>query len=362
MKFLLCPDKFKGSATSEQVINAMQGAVLKVYPDAEVHTSLLSDGGEGFALIASKHLNGEWGECESVNANHTPIIAKYFIADQVVYMDMASTNGLDQIPANERNPNAASTQGLGEMIRHACSHNSVKRIYIGLGGSATNDGGAGMAHALGVKFYDADDNTILPSPNNLKKLAKIDRSECISTPEIIVACDVNNPLLGENGASYIYGPQKGIKDVNEADQILKHYITICDAKSQGEIAGAGAAGGSAFGLLHFLDAQLMSGFQIVSHISQLEKRIKEVDIVITGEGSIDAQTLNGKGPHGLALLSNKHKKPIYAVAGHITAETRSLFTESIALSELGLPIETCIKDAQNLINKCTYSLLSKQLK
>jgi len=202
MKIFICPDKFKGSASSQEVIDAISAGIKKASPDITISSASISDGGEGFALIASQHLDGEWVTVESQDALHRPITAEYFISNNIAYIDMSATNGLVQISPEDRNPMSSSTYGTGLLIKHASTEQKVTKIYIGLGGSATNDGGAGMATALGVRFLDTQGKELLPIPNELLHCASIDDSSLLDLPPIIAACDVNNPLLGENGATY----------------------------------------------------------------------------------------------------------------------------------------------------------------
>lgn len=363
MKFLLCPDKFKGSASSQDVIDALSSAITELLPSASTSHSPLSDGGEGFALVASQHRDGTWVECHSLDALHRNIQAKYYISNEVAYMDIAETNGLVQISRKDRNPMLSSTRGLGKMIRHATEVTKVKKIYIGLGGSATNDGGAGMAYELGATFLDSQGNSLEPIPAELIHTDSINLTKLITTPPIIAACDVNNPLLGENGASAIYGPQKGVIDIDYADSILHHLMLLSHGEKSALTPGAGAAGGTAYGLLHYLNAQLISGFEIIAEISHLEEKVIHSDVVITGEGSLDAQTLNGKGPYGLATLCKKYDKPIYAIAGNITSEVKeqALFNACYSLSDLGLPMEECLSNATELIRLQMKKLIEEKI-
>jgi glycerate kinase len=362
MNIFLCPDKFKGSASSDEVIAAMAEGIRTLMPNTPIKSTAISDGGDGFATIASQHLDGEWFTVDSQDALHRPIQARYFISQNVAYIDMASTNGLVQIAEADRDPMASSTIGTGLLLRDAAEKQKVGKIFIGLGGSATNDGGAGMASALGARFLDSLGNALEPIPSQLLHCCSIDTSELIPMPPIIAACDVNNPLLGENGATYIYGPQKGVIVLEDADAILAHLMMMGNGEKDGLIPGSGAAGGIAYGLLHYCNAHLESGFDIVSGIIGLEKNIQDADIVITGEGSLDSQTLNGKGPHGVANLAAKYKKRVFAIAGHIEPCVEDYFENCYALSSLGLPLETCMAEAPRLISQLAEKLAKELLK
>ena len=220
-KFLLCPDKFKGSATSQEVITSISKGILNVLPNAELTSQAISDGGEGFAAIASDHMQGKWISVNAVDALHRPLSAEYFISKRIAYIDMSSINGLVQIEAPDRNVLHSSTLGTGMLIKHAVEQQGVDKIFIGLGGSATNDGGAGMAHALGARFLNSQGEELEPTPEQLSDCASISTTNFIPLPPIVAACDVDNPLLGENGATAIYGPQKGLTDIPHAESILK---------------------------------------------------------------------------------------------------------------------------------------------
>lgn len=356
MKVFVCPDKFKGSASSQDVIEAISAGIKRASPKTAISAAAISDGGEGFALIASQHLDGEWITTKSQDALHRPITAQYFISDNIAYIDMSATNGLVQISVEDRNPMLSSTYGTGLLLKHAAIEKKVEKIYIGLGGSATNDGGAGMAAALGVKFLDSLDKELSPIPNDLFHCTTIDTTSILSLPPIIAACDVNNPLLGKQGATYIYGPQKGVTELADVDALLAHIMSINRGETSAIVPGAGAAGGTAYGLLHYANAKLESGFTIVSSIINLEQKIAEADIIITGEGSLDSQTLNGKGPHGVAILAKKHNKRVFAIAGQAEGAVNKYFEKILTLASTGLPLEVCMNNASQLISNLAENL------
>ena len=349
MKFFLCPDKFKGSASAQQVIEAITEGIQRVIENPHISSCPISDGGEGFAQIASAHLAGNWVTSPTVDALHRTIEAQYYVANKIAYIDMSACNGLVQIEPSLRDPLHSSTRGTGIMIKHAIEHHDVEQIYIGLGGSATNDGGIGMAHELGVRFLDSNKKALTPTPYHLMHCQHIELSAMIKLPPITAACDVNNPLLGENGATFIYGPQKSSIDLNDLEMTLTHLVNLTAGHEAANTPGAGAAGGLGFGLLHFTHASLAPGFDLIADMTQLENSIKNADVIITGEGSLDSQTLNGKGPHGVALLAQKHNKPVYAIAGSIEPQAAKIFDQSLSLASLNLPIETCMQNAPSLI-------------
>ena len=239
-------------------------------------------------------------------------------------IEMAAASGLHLVPMEKRNPLLTTTRGTGELILAALDE-GVDHLIIGIGGSATNDGGSGMAQALGARLLDKDRNEIAPGGGSLDKLANIDISELdarLQNVKIEVACDVDNPLIGQDGASHVFGPQKGATPemVEQLDQNLAHYATILArdlGKDVAHIPGAGAAGGLGAGLLAFLDAELKSGIDIVIAATDLEEKIKDADLVITGEGKIDSQTIHGKTPIGVAKTAKKFNIPVIAICGSI---------------------------------------------
>ncbi len=359
MKIFLCPDKFKGSATTHEVIEALSVGISRVMINPQISSSPISDGGEGFAQIASEVLDGRWISCSTVDALHRPIEASYYLVGDSAYIDMSAASGLVQIDPSQRDPLHSSTRGTGMLMKHAIENYEVEQIYVGLGGSATNDGGVGMAHELGIRFLDGSGKELTPTPYNLMHCQAIDSSNKIKLPKVIAACDVNNPLLGDHGATFVYGPQKGATELTDLEMTLTHLVYLTDAHEAALEPGAGAAGGIGFGLLHFAGATLAPGFDLIAEMTQLEKAIEDADIVITGEGSLDAQTLNGKGPHGVALMAKKHNKPVYAIAGSIDSEAAQIFDDTLAITSLNLPLETCMRDAIRLIADLAEQLLTK---
>ncbi len=353
MKYLIAPDKFKGSLTALEAAEAIAAGVWRRHPGAECELCPIADGGEGFMETLIGSLGGEWITCPAVDALGRAISSRYVLAQTpqgpTAILEMAETAGLWRLSANERNPLITSSAGTGLQIAHAIAEHQVARIILGLGGSATNDGGSGMAHALGVRFLSADGEEIEPTPSTLGALRRVDLSTRISLPEIIAACDVENPLLGPRGATAIFSAQKG---ASPADQIaleaaLAHLVKVSGAEAAAAIPGAGAAGGLGMGLLHFAGARLVSGFDLLADLLDLESRIAAADHVITGEGSLDHQSLAGKGPVALARLATRHGKPVTGFCGQADAAARGsdIFTQLHALADTGLPLETLIAEA-----------------
>lgn len=353
MRVLIATDKFKGSLTATEVTNAIAAGLPSHY---EIDSCPIADGGEGFTSTMLSALGGRWVECDSVDALHRPLSSRYAITSSgLAIIEMAAASGFEFISAADRDILNSSTYGTGLMIRHAAGQKDVQRILIGLGGSATNDGGLGMADALGVLLLDSEEEPLPPFPSGLAQLATIDSDQLLNIPPIDVACDVENPLLGPNGATAIFGPQKGAgpEEQQLLEDLLTRLVKLTGADQLAETPGAGAAGGLGFGLMHFLNATLHPGFDLISDALQLPERIAAADLIITGEGSLDAQSLSGKGPVGVARLAQNLAKPTIALAGHISEEVRKsdLFRHCGALNDFDLPLETLMSDAAPLLTR-----------
>lgn len=358
-RILIAPDKFKGSLTSPEAAAAIAEGIRRIDPEAELDICPIADGGEGFMETLISTLAGKWIPCPAVDALGREIESRYVLAQTAegptAILEMAETAGLWRIAEDERNPLQTTTRGVGMQIDHAISQHDVRRIILGLGGSATNDGGCGMASALGIDFLSKSGSSISPVPANLTDVSQIDLTSRVALPEIIAACDVDNPLLGKRGATAVFSKQKGASetDLPILEAALQHLVQL----SQGEIAalkpGAGAAGGLGFGLLHFTDARLISGFDLLADLLDLEKRIQAADHVITGEGSIDHQSLGGKGPVALARMAKSLGKPVTGYCGVADDEVRhsDVFTNLHALADSGLPLESLMSQAASLLTE-----------
>jgi glycerate kinase len=353
---LIACDKFKGSLSAEQACAAIQCGLGEAW---DVDFCPIADGGEGFVAAMVVALNGTLHLAPCHDALGRSISAEYGLVTtagkSTVVMEMSAASGIWRLRPEERNPALASTFGTGEMMRHAIEKHQPEKIIIGIGGSATNDAGAGMAAALGVEFLDDVGHSLSPTPESLRQLARIETSARMPLPQILVACDVDNPLCGPRGASAIYGPQKGAsaEDVLWLDALLQRIAELSNGTDHALTPGAGAAGGLGFGLLHFCDAQLVPGFDMVADAIDLRSRVQSADLVITGEGSLDAQSLCGKGPIGIAKLAQHEGKPSIAVAGHISAEVidAAIFLDHCAISSLGHSLEISMARAAEFLEQ-----------
>lgn len=334
MKIILAPDSFKESMTAKKAAFAMEKGIKAVFPHAECIVIPMADGGEGTVESLVSMSNGELIKTEVLGPLGENVTAEYGLLDedQTAVIEMASASGLQLIKPDERNPLLTTSYGTGELIKHALDK-GVRRFLIGIGGSATNDGGVGMLQALGVSFKDQYGEELPFGGGALHRLYEIDMSGLdarLKKVQIDVACDVTNPLIGKSGASAIFGPQKGATPemVTTLDKNLAHFAEIIKKQLGKDIAymdGAGAAGGLGTGLMAFLNAQLKRGIDLVIEYTKLEDRIKEADYVFTGEGSIDGQTLFGKTPYGVANIAKKYSIPVIAFAGRVGDGVESLY-------------------------------------
>ncbi len=358
-RFLIAPDKFKGSLSAPEAAAAIAAGILRREPDAVIDLCPIADGGEGFMKTMATALRGRMIPCPAVDPLGREISSNYVIAEtqagRIAILEMAETAGLWRLREDERDPRLTTTRGVGMQIVHAISNHAVTRIIIGLGGSATNDGGAGMAAELGVDFRDERDDPVDPTPSNFSTITSVGTSSRIVLPEIIAACDVDNPLLGERGATAVFSTQKGAtpESMPSLESTLTHLVSITNAADAALTPGAGAAGGLGFGLLHFTAAKLIPGFDLLADLLNLKLRIKNADLVITGEGSLDSQSLSGKGPVALARLANRLSVPVVGVCGiaHQDARDSGIFTSIHALADTGLPTETLLAQAGSLLSE-----------
>ena len=327
MKILIAPDKFKGSLSAAAAAEAIAAGFRRAWPEAELSLLPIADGGEGFAETFCAALSGEWVATRALDPIGREVDARYvwMEAEKLAVIDMSEASGLWRLPKEELAPLRANTYGTGQLIRHA-TERGARKILVGLGGSATTDGGIGMAAALGYEFLTSDGEDLEAIPSNLLALIRIQTEGALELPEIIAACDVQNPLLGPRGTAVVFSPQKGAsaKDIVALEEGLLNLADVvasdlgCDFR---DTPGAGAAGGIAFGLLSFCGAKICSGFDLLAETLRLEERIAACDLVITGEGRIDGQTLEGKGPAGVAALARRHGKPVLAFAGSIADDS-----------------------------------------
>lgn len=321
MRILIAPDKFKGSLGAAAVAEEIAAGVHEVLPAAEIVLLPVADGGEGTAEAICRAARGTWQECAAQDALGRRVRARFATIDhgKRAVMEMSQAAGLWRIRPNERDVLRATSYGAGELLLAAASR-GAEEIIIGLGGSATNDGGFGLARALGFRFFAAGGQELTGAVTDLLRLARIVPPPGLILPRVTAAVDVCNPLLGPRGATQVYGPQKGagVAEMRALEGALERLAQVAGAtfgNDPREIPGAGAAGGLGFGLLVFCRAQVRPGFEVVAEAIGLEDAVRASEIVITGEGKLDAQSLEGKAPVGVARLARKHGRRVYAVVG-----------------------------------------------
>ncbi|MCM3706042.1 MULTISPECIES: glycerate kinase [Cytobacillus] len=338
MKIVIAPDSFKESLSALEAANAIERGVKSIFPNAKYKRMPMADGGEGTVQSLVDATNGRVIERTVTGPLGEPVQAFFGLMGdgKTAVIEMAAASGLHLVPPEKRNPLHTSTRGTGELIA-AAMDTGVKHIIIGIGGSATNDAGAGMIQALGGKLLDKTGTEIGPGGGSLAELSSIDMSNLDSRlrgVHIEVACDVDNPLTGPRGASAIFGPQKGATPemVGLLDRNLSHFADVVEhelGKAFREIEGAGAAGGIGGSLLAFLNADLKRGIDIVLEAVNFEDEVKDADLVITGEGRIDSQTIFGKTPIGVAKVAKKHGIPVMGLAGSLSDDSHIVHEHGI---------------------------------
>lgn len=361
MRIVIAPDSFKGSLSSAAAAECIGRGVLKVFPQAEIIKIPMADGGEGTVEALVSATGGRLVEQKVMGPLGQKVNAVYGILDDgTAIIEMAAASGLTLIPEEKRNPMTTTSYGTGELIKAALD-SECSKILIGIGGSATNDGGMGMAQALGAKFLDESGKDLGFGGGELGRLDCIDISGLdsrLNNVEMVVACDVSNPLCGENGASFVYGPQKGAdaEEVSILDKNLKHYAQIIReqlGKDIIDVPGAGAAGGLGAGLMVFLNAKLKSGIETVMDIVHMDNHLQGADLVITGEGKIDGQSIYGKVPVGVAQYAKRYHIPVLAVVGGIDKGASLVYEYGIdsimSIIDKAMPLEQSMKDAAVLM-------------
>jgi glycerate kinase len=361
-KVVVAPDSFKGSLTARQVCQAAQEGLRRVWPEAEVVSVPMADGGEGTVQSLVDATAGRIINIDVAGPLGEPVAAFFGVLGDAVtaVIEMAAASGLPLVPRGRRNPLTATTRGTGELIASALDM-GCRRFIIGVGGSATNDGGAGMAQALGIRLLDARGADIGPGGAELARLARIDASGLdvrASESEFLVACDVDNPLTGPRGASAVYGPQKGATPemVEILDDALRNLAAVIRRDLGADvdgIPGAGAAGGLGAGLTAFLGARLKRGIEIVTETTRLGDKMKGAALVITGEGRTDFQTLFGKTPMGVASVAKSLGIPVVVISGSVAEDARGLYAHGIdalmSIAKGPCTIEEAIAHAGQLV-------------
>lgn len=370
MKIVFGSDSFKGSLSSGKICEILERTSNKIFPNAETQGVWVADGGEGTLDAVLKERKGE----KVTVAVHNPLFgrteASYALFDgKEALIEMASASGLTLIEKDKRNPLKTTSFGTGELIRDAIDR-GCKKIILAIGGSATNDGGMGAMSALGFKFLDRFGNVLRGTGEELEKTAKIEISQgkkLIEGVEFQVMCDVTNPLLGENGSSYVFAPQKGadsqcVKKLERGMEIYSHAVKEAVGKDFSQKPGAGAAGGMGFALMAFLGAQIKSGIDTVLDLIDFDEKIKSASLVITGEGRMDGQSVCGKVPYGVGMRCRKYNIPCVAVVGGLLEGYEKIYdsgVKSVITTINGeMSLEYAIENSERLYEDAAFRLLS----
>ena len=338
MKIVIAPDSWKESLSALEVATAIEDGFRQIFPDAEVVKIPMADGGEGTVEAMVAATQGRIVTLSVTGPLGEPVEAFYGLSgdEKQAFIEMAAASGLESVPTARRDPRITTSWGTGELIRHALDA-GVRHIIIGLGGSATNDGGAGMVQALGTGLLDAQGEQIAGGGEALSQLERIDTRRLdprLAECRIEVACDVTNPLTGEEGATAVFGPQKGATPdmVRQLDEALTHYGKIIERdldKSVLTLKGGGAAGGMGVALYAFCGAELRQGVEIVTEALSLDAAVRHADLVITGEGRIDSQTIHGKVPIGVARVAKRYDIPVIGIAGSLTKDVGVVYDHGL---------------------------------
>ncbi len=369
MRIVVAPDSFKGSLTALAVAKAIEQGILSVFPGAEVIKIPIADGGEGTVEALVTATGGRIIRQNVMGPLGDEIMAPWGILGngETAVIEMAAASGLPLVPKEKRDPRISTTYGTGQLIKAALDQ-GLKKIIIGIGGSATNDGGAGMARAMGVKFLDAAGKELSNGGAALADLDKIDLTGIdsrLAATEILVACDVDNPLCGPRGASAVYGPQKGATAamVSELDQALEKFAGIAKlatGKDVAKVKGAGAAGGLGAGLLFFTPTQLRPGVEIVLEATGFANIVRNADLVITGEGCTDFQTAHGKAPVGVAKIAKQFNIPVVCLSGGLGRGYEEVLRQGIdglmSIVPQPMALDECMARAAELIQASTARL------
>jgi len=372
-KILVASDKYKGSLSAVKVCSIIKDAIKKIDGEICVIVSPMADGGEGTVETLVESQKGKYIVSDVTGPLGEKVKTRIgIIGENTAIIEMASASGLALIPKEKRNPMETTTYGTGELIKKALNI-GCRKVIIGIGGSATTDGGMGMAQALGIKFYNSCSNLLGFGGRQLLKLKRIDMSNihpAVSNTEFNVASDVDNPLTGKNGAAYVYSPQKGADRgmVKKLDNGLVNFSKIIKkdlGKDISNLKGAGAAGGLGAGLHAFLNATLRPGTDIIIEANDLESKIKEVDLVITGEGAMDKQTFFGKSSYGVAMLAKKYNIPVITINGsvflsrdEIDRKNTSLFCGNFSIIKKPMRLEDAVKNSRNLLESAIQEIIT----
>ncbi|MBC8052800.1 MAG: glycerate kinase [Sphingobacteriaceae bacterium] len=368
MNILIAPDKFKHSLSNLEACEAMRDGLLKASKSFSIQLLPLADGGDGLSEVLQHYLSAKTHQVLVSDPLFRSIRSCFLVSEdgKTAFIEMAKASGLLLLKPEEQNCMFTTTLGTGELIREAIGLN-IEEIILGIGGSATNDCGMGMAAALGYRFLDKRGNELSPVGRNLINIDSIDQSGLIDFKNIkfTIACDVTNPLLGTNGSAKVYARQKGASDteIDFLESGMRHFAHVIEKHFKRDIRnveGSGAAGGMGAGSIVFLNADLISGIDLILKISDAEEQVRQAEIVLTGEGKIDEQSLSGKVIAGIGKLCHKHKKPLIAFCGELVVNQNQLnkihVTSAHSINDGSITREEAFKNAGKLLSKAVYKM------
>ena len=368
MKLLFASDSFKGTLSSQQIIRLLKASAEKIFPGCETVGVPIADGGEGTVEAVITVTGGKYRQVKVHGPLMEETTASYgvFHGDRAV-IEMAAASGLPMVPVEKRNPLETTTYGTGELIRDALEQ-GYRKIAVAIGGSATNDGGMGLLQSLGARFYDMNHKYLSPQAMNLEKIRYIDlnRLNKLEGIELIAACDVKNHLLGENGATYVFGKQKGFfpNQIKKVDMAMQNYRDQLYRYTHVDIdtfEGGGAAGGIGAVLIGILQAKMMPGIELLMSYSDIEDQIQDCDLVITGEGQSDRQTMYGKVPAGILKVAKKHDKPIICISGALGIGYMDLyelgFVGIYSIADRAMTFQQALENAPEKLELAAYGIM-----
>jgi len=360
MRILIAPNSMKGSMDAFQFADTVEQGFKRCSSSFEIRKVPVADGGDHTGKILSKALGAKKVTVSVSDPLGRGIQSEFSIVGKTAIIEMADASGIKRMKPEELNPMKTSSYGTGQLIEHAIDR-GCNEIFLGVGGSATVDGGSGMLEALGFKYYDSEGNRLSGNGANLEKITKINKPEVVKEITIWVISDVNNPLLGKNGAAEVFAPQKGASSemVEKLEVGLKNWALLLEEESGRKLAdltGAGAAGGIALPLAAYFDAEIVPGADFILKKLDFEEHVKWADLVITGEGKIDTQTLGDKAPVVVARIARKHEKPVIAIGGSVDKGASEGFDALFSFINRPLTLQTSMKESEKLLAEFSYEL------
>ncbi|MCG6188365.1 glycerate kinase [Maribellus maritimus] len=361
MKILIAPNSMKGSLNAFDFADSIEKAFYDCSPGFDIRKAPVADGGDFTGEVLRRNLEATEIDIDVIGPLGKKIKSKYCISGEIAIIEMADASGMKMVESSQLNPMKASTYGTGELIADAVFNKGCTKVFLAIGGSATVDGGTGMMEALGFKLLDENENVLAGNGENLQAIQKIITPEIPENISVKIICDVDNPLLGEKGAANVFGPQKGASEemVPQLEKGLENWSEVIQKQTginYSNVKGAGAAGGIAVPLMAFFNAEIVPGADFILSQINFKEDVKWADIVVTGEGKLDSQTLNNKAPFAVAKMSRKYNKPVFAIAGKTEHQASKAFDGIFSLVNGPTTLEFAMKNAGELVYNFSYEL------